>query len=64
MLTNEELETAAAFFVTYETIKESCKGLGMHPAGYSIIAACIAEVVSFCLFGIQLLGCLCHKSTM
>nr|CAH8848475.1 unnamed protein product [Trichobilharzia regenti] len=37
---------AAAFFVVYETVKENFKHLGVHPVYYSMISACIAEVVA------------------
>ncbi|TNN20449.1 S-adenosylmethionine mitochondrial carrier protein, partial [Schistosoma japonicum] len=37
---------AAAFFLTYEAVKDACKNLGIHPMVQSTVSACIAEVVA------------------
>ncbi|CAH8504560.1 unnamed protein product [Schistosoma turkestanicum] len=37
---------AAAFFLTYEAVKDACNDIGMHPISHSVLSACIAEIVA------------------
>ncbi|KAK4471797.1 hypothetical protein MN116_005193 [Schistosoma mekongi] len=37
---------AAAFFLTYEAVKDACKSLGVHSMVQSTVSACVAEVVA------------------